>query len=167
MGVANEIIRRIGDDTWSLNLELDKLLAYAHGAPISLSMVALLVTEKPEDEIFALVDALAASDRRRAFRLLNDQLELGANALYLLSMIGRQARLILAATSAYSDGYRTASDLAKALGVHPFVAKKMLTLASRPSTWAGNLMSCLVKIDEQIKRGRIDGDTAIVLAAII
>ena len=117
----------VGNDLWRLSSELDKLTAQAGGKPILARDVGEMVRGTVEENIFAFVDAVAARDLGRASALLRDQLSAGLEELYLLSMLIRQFRLLLIVTSFLEEKKgATKAAMAGELGLHPFVAGKLL-----------------------------------------
>ncbi|HEX9679515.1 MAG TPA: DNA polymerase III subunit delta [Candidatus Saccharimonadales bacterium] len=122
----------VGHDLWRLQTEIEKLVAAAQRQEISRELVAEHVRSPIEDNIFALTDAVAAGQRRRSLKLLNDQLALGAHPLELLSKLTWQFRnllLIKSFTQAHGGRY-SADRIGTQLGLHPFVVRKILPLAA-------------------------------------
>lgn len=81
------LINAHGNDLWSLHNEIHKLAYY--GSQITKETVTEFADEQLDDNIFHFTDALGTKNSAEASRLLNEQLESGANAQYLLTMIGR------------------------------------------------------------------------------
>ncbi len=79
---------------WRLAGDVEKLTLYAAGRAIDESDVGKLVAGSQDSNIFALVDAAIEGNRTRAFRQLSVLLADGISAFHILTMIGRQLRLM-------------------------------------------------------------------------
>jgi len=84
----------IGGDLWAMDGEIQKLLLYSQGRPISEDDVRQLVSHVQEANIFALVDAVAEGRTELAQRILHRLYDEGVAPIYILVMITRQFRLI-------------------------------------------------------------------------
>lgn len=150
----------IGADGWALHNELAKLAAYVGpGGTITLREVDLLVADESETNMFAFIDALCARRGPLAVQGLHGLLADGAAALYILTMIARQVRLMLAAQSA---GRVAPDELARLLGQKPFVARKAAEQARNFSPAELRAFhDQIVAIDHGIKTGRVDAEGAL------
>lgn len=147
----NLLLTYVGDDLWLLNNELDKLISFAEAEEISAEDIKLLVSAKSNDNIFHLVEALGKKDKKQASLLLNQQLKTGANALYLLSMIIRQYRLLLK-IKLLSHDLNNSFALAQALKIHQFVAEKTLAQSKLYSVeQLKNIYKSLLNLEEKLK----------------
>jgi len=84
----------IGGNLWAMNNEIQKLLLYTQGRPISEDNVRQLVSYSQEASIFPLVDAILEGQSGIAQRTLHQLYQEGASPTYVLAMITRQFRLI-------------------------------------------------------------------------
>ncbi len=154
--LADALLR---DGTLDLRLadgEILKLLTYAGDRPVTVADVALLVTPVGIDSVFRLVDALAERDGPRASTQLHRFLDDGEHPLRLLSLIARQFRLITRARALLDAGAQPAA-LASAMGVAPFVARKVASQARRFSPeFLPQALERLLAIDVGVKTGRMD-----------
>lgn len=126
-GLPAEILTRTGNSLQSISMEIHKLITYAGENKVITAEDVLAVTPPyPEEDIFAVVDAIGEKKPARAVE--------GVKRLFLqrqpppviLGMITRQIRLILRTGEAIrSKKYN--GNISSYLGVHPFVAKKMAT----------------------------------------
>ena len=136
--------------------ELLKLLTYAGERAVTAADVATLVTPVGLESIFKLVDALAERDGPRAATLLHRFLDEGEHPLRLLALIARQFRLLAHGRALLDEGAAPAS-LASALGVPPFVARKVASNARRFSPdLLRTALGRLLDIDVGVKTGRVD-----------
>ena len=79
---------------WRLAGDIEKLTLYAAGRAIEESDVEKLVAGSQDPNIFALVDAIVAENRTKAFRQLSALFADGVSAFHILTMIGRQVRMM-------------------------------------------------------------------------
>ena len=79
---------------WKLAGDIEKLTLYAAGRAIEESDVEKLVAGSQDSNIFALVDAAVAGNRARAYRQISALLADGVSAFHILTMIGRQVRMM-------------------------------------------------------------------------
>jgi DNA polymerase-3 subunit delta len=129
----NLLIRLIGSNLWVMSSELNKLESYAYGRQIEEKDVKALVSYTQETKIFTLVDAIMEFKASESESLLQQMLDQGATASYILSMIYRQMRLIVRARDLKRQGVKEA-DMRARLGVaSEYVVKKTLEQAARYS----------------------------------
>lgn len=159
----DELAATVGNDLWRLSSELEKLAARAGGQPILARDVAELVRGTVEENIFAVIDAIAERNAGRASALLRDQLAAGLEEMYVISMLIRQFRLLLMVHSFLEEHKNAArTTLASSLKLHPFVAGKLVAQArsfSREDVTAS--FEKLFAIDRGIKTGRFTPGVAI------
>lgn len=154
--VANELLKRVPLDSWSVATEVAKLASAVPNGVITRELVAEHLGERADDKIFDLVDAIATGSVPIALRLLENQLAYGSHPFQLLTMIERQVRLLVSARSAFEHGMKTPDAIASALGVHPFVARKLLASVQRPDTRLTSLLPRIAELDSQMKTGRVE-----------
>ncbi|TAK89055.1 DNA polymerase III subunit delta [Patescibacteria group bacterium] len=116
-----KLLEIVGDDQWRLDNELTKLSQY--NPAITVESVESMVESSPDDNVFALIEAVTAGRLSQALEGYHTLRADGHNQLYILSMITWQLRNLLLAKSA---GRVTAPQLAKQAGMSPYVAEKML-----------------------------------------
>ncbi|MCR4314565.1 MAG: DNA polymerase III subunit delta [Candidatus Uhrbacteria bacterium] len=162
------LVEKVGGDLWQMDNEIGKLVAYASGQSISTAMINELVHASFEGKIFQLIDAVSQRRPADAIRLLQEERWSGANDHYLLTMLGRQVRILLGARAMLDENPRaTSQELAGTLDIHPFVAQKALTQA-RGFTLANlkTVHDMLFQFDVQMKSGGIDADLAVDLTTV-
>ena len=121
--VAEELVARCSDDKVRVSKELDKLALYAEGSATPEDVEALVPPDL-QSNIFRFVDALSAGERDRALELLETLLSTNDPPLRILYMIRRQFRLLARSRALFESG-GSRSEVASALKVPPFVAKKL------------------------------------------
>jgi len=129
----NLLVRLIGSNLWVMTSELNKLATYAYGRQIEEKDVKALVSYTQQSSVFNLLDAIMEFKVSEAESLLQQLMDKGATASYLLSMIYRQMRLIVRARDLKRQGLRE-QDMRQKLGVSSeYVVKKTLEQAARYS----------------------------------
>jgi len=158
-----DVVRRVGPDTWQLRNEIGKLAAYMEGEPLTIEAIELLVRSNASDQMFPLMDAASVGNAKKALELLSTQRKFGTGDGQLIGMLARQIRLLLAArTELDRNGSLTKQEFAKILGVHPFVAQKTLASARAFSAEAlEELHECLYVLDAKAKRGGVSMEVAV------
>ncbi len=152
----------VGSDTQAAALEIDKLLLYVNfQRPVEPDDVDLLCASIADADIFRMVDALGSGQSRTAQNLLVQLLE-QQDALSVLGMIVRQFRLLLLTREALDFGLRGENEIGEHVGVSAFVLKKIIPQAQnfRIETLE-SIYRHLLRIDEDIKTGQVEGDTAL------
>lgn len=157
---AIALARLAGADMWLANSVLDQLVAYKNGEEILSADVQLFLEEKIDDNIFNLVDAVVAGNKKQAFKLLSDQRASGEDDAFIFSMLMRQFKILLQIRDLWDREDNLTSDtIAKRLGLHPYVAKKSLPLVRRfPMNDLKRAYDELLKIDIGIKTGLARSD---------
>lgn len=160
------LVEAVGSDLWQMNGEIEKLVAFANGKPVTVEMVKKLVRASFDDQIFALVDAVAQRRTQEALRLLEEERLSGAADGYIFSMLSRQVRILLGARCVLDENPRATKDIiASELGIHPFVASKAISQArsfTRQSLETAH--DLLYRLDLGTKQGRYQDDLAVDLA---
>ena len=151
----------VGVDTRQAGMEIAKLLAYVNWArPITTSDVEAVCIVTSQQSVFDFVDALANGNGKSAQHLLHRLLE-NEDAFSLWGMVVRQFRLLIQAREIL-DGRGNKDDVARALGVHPFVAEKTTQQAARFSIESlESIYRRLLNIDEGAKTSQVTLDLAL------
>ncbi len=145
------LVARVGPGLRQLSLELGKLFAFAGPeATITREDVEATVSRQSESTIFMLVDAIGEQRAGRALAHLDDILREEA-APYVLFMIARQFRLLLRA-SVLLQRKAAPGTIQQALGVPPFVARRMMEQAKNfPPSLFPQIFGRLQEADRAIK----------------
>ena len=119
----------IGPNIGELDRSLEKLWNYRGGeGEIDFRDVESVVAPTRMHSIFELTDALGSRDLPKATLLLRNAMEGGEAALKILAMITRQLRILLKMRDNLS---RSPNEIAKSVGVPPFLIKPLLKQANR------------------------------------
>ena len=160
-GAVQKLISFVGNNLWQLDNEINKLVSYKTNQQINQEDVDLLVKAKMDVNIFKTIDALAQKDKKTALRLLHEHLEQGENEIYLFSMFVYQMRTLLKLKDLMEKG-TPFYNLAKKSGLHPFVVKKSChQLKGFSLEQLKKNYQRLLEIELALKKGRIDGPTAL------
>src|SRR5512145_1508004 len=150
----------VGVDTRQAGMEIAKLLAFVNWArPVTVQDVEAVCIVTSQQSVFDFVDALANGNGKSAQHLLHRLLET-EDPFSLWGMVVRQFRLLIQAREIL-DGRGNQNDVARALGVHPFVAEKTTQQAARFSIESlEHIYHKLLVIDEGVKTSQITLDLA-------
>jgi DNA polymerase III subunit delta len=122
--VAEDLTERCSGDKMRLLQETEKLALYVGEGTATHDDVAALCPPDIQSNIFAFVDSLAAGERDRALKLLEDLINTGEPPLRLTFMIRRQFQLVARARALLERG-TPQKEVASQLKVPPFVARKL------------------------------------------
>ncbi|MFQ8847592.1 MAG: DNA polymerase III subunit delta, partial [Clostridia bacterium] len=144
----------------NLDNDLKKVIAYS-GEEITASDVGAVLSVNPENNVFAMLDAIGRNRKDEALRLLYNLLESGTTVFSLLRMITGQLELILSIKEMKENGMNL-TQIQKKLGVHQFRVKKAAAVGGNCSvSYLKNILSEAYQVDEHIKTGLFDGQLAL------
>ena len=153
-----ELVELAGEDQWRLAGEINKLVNYS--PEVTVAAVRELVAPSVERSIFDLVEAMTAGRAAAAltaYRVLLDQKE---SEMYVLTMAQWQLRNLLLAKTAPSG--MGPADLAKAAGMSPYVAGKMMAAqGSLSETALRAAYGAAADCEFDIKIGRLKAEVAV------
>jgi DNA polymerase-3 subunit delta len=159
-GAASLLTALVGEDLWAITSEIDKLLLYSEGRPITEVDVQAVVSQASQASIFRLVDAILEGRSTEAIKLLHRLFDDGLHPAYILVMITRQFRLALQARELYSEGLKL-PEIKQQLG-QTFVTEKALAQGRQYSQQQlEKAYRQLLDVDLSIKRGKIDSELAL------
>jgi DNA polymerase-3 subunit delta len=165
--VAGSLIERCSGDKQRLVSEMEKLALYVAGRPTTEEDVEALCPPDVQSNIFAFVDALAAGDRGRVLRLLEDLISTGEPLLRVTYMVRRQFRLVARARALFERG-ASQGEVARELKVPPFVARKLEEQARGLSDEdLEEALSLVLNLERGLKGGSDLGDELQVELAVL
>lgn len=167
------LLDMVGTDPMTLQTELEKLAAYAGDQPVTADAVreaaSIAIPHAAEGAIFQLVEAVADGKPATALSILHDLLAVGEAPLVILSLIGRQYRLILTACGLPAATPRTVA--ARELGVPPAPAQRVLAQARAVGVdGASRALRRVLQADMAIKKGlepRLVLETLVVALSVV
>lgn len=153
----------VENDLWQMSNEIDKLISYkgANDEPITSKDVELLVRAKLDTNIFNMIDAIGEKNKKRALKLLHDQIESGAHQLYLLTMITYQFRNLLIVKDLINQNLNQ-YQIQRETKIHPYVVQKTFCQARNFSLdELKKIYQKLLDCDAALKTSRIEPDLAL------
>jgi DNA polymerase-3 subunit delta len=122
--LARNLTDRCSGDKIRLTSEIEKLALYVGEGKVTREDVEALCPPDVRSNIFAFVDSLAAGDRGKALKSLEDLISTGEPPLRVTYMVRRQFGLV-ARARALSERGASQREVASELKVPPFVARKL------------------------------------------
>jgi DNA polymerase-3 subunit delta len=156
------LVRFVGNDLWTMSNEVEKLVLYTAGRRIEEADVRAVVSYAREESVFTLVDAVLESRGGLAQEILQQLLRAGAEPVYLLMMIARQARIIFLVREMRVLG-SSRSEIQTKLGLaSDFLVRKAWDQSEKySSARLHELYHRLLETDVAIKTGRLEGEIAL------
>jgi DNA polymerase-3 subunit delta len=153
-----ELVETAGEDQWRLSGEINKLVNY--NPAVSVKLVRELVAPSVEQSIFHLVEAMTAGKAAPALAGFRRLLERRESEMYVLTMVQWQLRNLLLAKAA--PAAMTPAELAKAAGMSPYVAGKMMEAQGGLGDSAlKQAYQLAADCEYDIKTGRLKGEPAV------
>ena len=147
---------------YNLENDLKKIIAHCGGSnEVTAADVSDILSTNPENDVFAMLDAIGRNRKDEAFRLLNNLIEAGTPVFNLLRLITSQLELVLAVKEMKDEGM-TLNAIQKKLGIHQFRIKKAMAVTGQYSM--GDLRKTLCAaydVDENIKTGLLESTMAL------
>lgn len=155
------LARLVGGNLWVMSGEITKLSLFTSGRRIEVEDIKAVVSSAQEANVFAMVDAILDFKAGVAEQLLEQLLNRGASSAYLLTMLSRQARLIVQAKEMRRQR-KSEMEIQSRLGLAPFPLRKTLEQAQRyPLERLKQVYDKLLQTDLYIKRGKFEGGLAL------
>ncbi|WP_127532268.1 DNA polymerase III subunit delta [Paenibacillus kobensis] len=154
---ADLLVARTGTRLQQLAQETDKLCLYAGpSGTISAKDVELLTASTVEEDVFALVDAIAGVQTARALRLYHELLQRKEEPIKIAALLASQLRLMLQVKELSGQHY-SPQQMASQLGIHPFRVKLASEKTAKFSLKRlGECMAELAELDYRMKTGQVD-----------
>lgn len=130
-GVARAIVKLAGQDSIALQAALRPVAAAANYSMIKLDQVSKFGRLEEEFGDFAFVDALIKRNNKLVWQTLDQKRREGEDSFMTLGSIAREVKIAKTVGYLKKSGERiNASDLAKVMQIHPYVATKALGVSS-------------------------------------
>lgn len=135
----------------SLQLEVEKVAAYAKGNKITKSDIDAVCVPVVDAVVFDLADAVVDKRYNEAFMLLDNLATMKVEPIVLLALLGRQLRQLYCIKQLPED--RAADLLKESFGVYnSYVRKKLISSARRlPITWFAEALKLCADCDLEMK----------------
>ncbi len=153
---AELLLVRVGVNMGQLAQEVDKLCLHAgEGGVIGAEQAALLTAATVEEDVFALVDAIAELRVDKALTLYRQLLVRKEEPIKIAALIARQLRIMLQIKEL--EAQYSPQQMAGQLGLHPYAVKLAAEKSRKFQTpRLGRLLSSLAELDYGMKTGGID-----------
>lgn len=160
--VMQLFLSKTGTDMGNIDRELEKLICYTMGRPvIEAADVEAIATERTQNKIFEMVNAIAEHNQRKALDLYYDLLTLKEPSMRIMYLISRQFQILLNVRDMSARGMDQAS-MAKIAGIPPFAVRRNVSQAKGFSM--EQLKQALrdgVDLEEAVKTGRMNDQMAV------
>ena len=147
---------------YNLENDLKKIIAHSGAAnEITAADVSDILAANPENNVFAMLDAIGRNRKDEAFRLLHNLISAGTPIFNLLRLIINQLELILTVKEMKEDGI-SPPEMQKKTGIHQFRIKKALAVTGQYSMeHLRRVLMAAYEVDENIKTGRLECSLAL------
>ena len=154
---ARYLVSKTGTDMENLEKEMEKLFSYTLGRnEITVQDINDICTTQITNKIFEMVEAVAVKQQKKALNYYYDLLALKEPPMRILYLLARQFKLLLEVKDLCGKGYEK-SQIAKTVGLHPFVAGKYIQQCRTFSREElRSIMEEAVNAEEMVKTGRLN-----------
>lgn len=128
-------------------------LGSPEGEPVSPEVAQWAAPQSGDLRVFALTDAMLMRQSLRVCEAVENLLEQNESPIGLVALVARQFRLLARARALFAAGTR-GDEIARALAVHPFVARKVVEAVARwPEEDVHRAFEELLRCDIALKSG--------------
>ena len=154
---ARYLISLVGTDMENLEKEMEKLFSYTLGkSEITIQDIDDICTSQVTNQIFAMVEAVAAKQQKKALDYYYDLLVLKEPPMRILYLLSRQFKLLMEVRDLAGKGFDK-SQIAKTVGLHPFVVGKyMQQCRDFSETELRSILEDAADTEEMVKTGRLN-----------
>lgn len=154
---ARYLLSKVGTDMTCLDQELEKLFSYTmEEQEITIGHIDDICTPRLLDKVFAMVEAVALKQQKKALGYYYDLLALRESPMKILYLLVRQFRILLDTKSLVKGG-ASKGLVASELSVAPFVADKYM---SQCRSFTENTLKEILEegasLEEMVKTGRLN-----------
>lgn len=160
-------LEKTGDDMENISMELEKLLCYTMDREVITSEdVETICTTQTVNKVFAMVDAIADKQQKKALDLYYDLLTLKEAPMRILFLISRQFHILLLVKELRDQGYN-GSILAEKASVPPFTVKNYVRQAGYfTMEQLRRGINLMVETEEAVKTGKLNDTLAVELIIV-
>lgn len=154
---ARYLVAKTGADMENLEKEMEKLFSYTLGrAEVTVEDVDEICTTQITNKIFEMVEAVAEKQQKKALDYYYDLLALKEPPMRILYLLTRQFKLLLEVKELQKQNFEKAQ-IAKTVGLHPFVAGKYMKQGkSFSKEELRGIMEEAALTEELVKTGRLN-----------
>ncbi len=149
-------LNKVGTDMEKIDGELEKLFSYTYERE--------LITDKDIDEIctthistniFAMIDAVANKEQRKALDLYYELLAMKEPPMKILALLVKQYHMLYVTKSMVKKGFRQ-NEIAAKIGVHPYAVSKYMNQSRKfSSAELRVIIEEGIDLEERVKTGRL------------
>lgn len=155
-GALAELLKRTEGDLWLISQSLKKAALGTSADILDIDDIKQYSSEKYNENIFSLTDAISLNNKPLAVKILEEQYEAGLSNQYLISMLSRQFKILLQLKEAKESGL-SESETASQLKLHPYVVKKGFSQINKFSLVnLKQYFNKIVQIDKKNKSEQVD-----------
>ncbi|MGN0354841.1 MAG: DNA polymerase III subunit delta [Muricoprocola sp.] len=160
-------LEKTGDDMENISMELEKLLCYTMDREVITSEdVETICTTQTVNKVFAMIDAIADKQQKKALDLYYDLLTLKEAPMRILFLISRQFQILLLVKELREQGYN-GSTLAEKASVPPFTVKNYVRQAGYfTMDQLRKGITLMVETEEAVKTGKLSDTLAVELIIV-
>lgn len=158
LNAADQLAVGTGGDMWLLTNLISQLIAFTKKGKITSKEVSEFLEEKIDDNVFNMVDAVVSGNHKLAFKLIGEQRRKGEDDGKLFGLFLWQFRILLQMADLIDEQeHLTSDEIAKILGIHPFVAKKNFAIVRKYSlAKLQSVYRSMLEVDYKTKTGQAD-----------
>lgn len=156
-----------GNDMTRLSNEAEKLICFRLGhSTIDVDDVKAICSKTIENNIFEMVSAIASKDKRKAFRLYYDLMELKVKPISILPLIAKEFDRLSKVKAIKGNG-GSQKDVTELTGIHPYYAGKYMALSARfTSEYLKGALDDCIESEHLFKQGRLNDAMAVEMLLI-
>jgi DNA polymerase III delta subunit len=163
---AFQLVDMVGTDAYRLNNEIGKLCDYVgDGGTVTAAVLKTVVTPSVEYEVFPMLNALLAGNKKTAMRMLTEAMKNGQeNPLRVATFLEGRLKQMLIAKELLEEK-RPRPEIIKAMGGNPKAAEIALKNAQKfPLEKLRNAVAAFARINADMKSGTMNESDALLLA---
>ena len=161
LNAINKFIELVGNDTYNISNELDKLKLYKKDKNITIDDVFDVTTKNIDDDLFKLMDSIINNQKEKAIESYHNLLLYGTKPIQIIISLANKYRLMYQVKVLIKLGY-TEGDIAKELKQSPgyiYVLNKLSR--NYTSDYLLNELKIFANMDYKIKTSKIDDELAL------
>lgn len=157
-------LNKVGTDMEKIDAELEKLFAYTYEKDLITDKdVEEICTTHISSNIFAMIDAVANKEQRKALDLYYELLAMKEPPMKILALLVKQYNMVYVVKSLLKKGFRQ-NEIASKIGAHPYAASKYMNQSRRfRSSELRAIIEEGIDLEERVKTGKLKDILAVEL----